>query len=241
MAEVFEERMTLRKYLQKLGILYGFEPGSSSVEIKPGKDVAVSNENLDTARKYVDAVMHRLRREIVTRGVDTAILQSQEDDHTEWELHSGRIRGLGQITHDGRPWPLKAPSDDSVVDDDAPQRYDVAAVVLLPDVCFEATYSYTSNTQTVSGQVTGKIAIVRLDLIIGRPERSDGFPEVSLFEVTEYTRVIVPKNSLGVLNETIFKEAIEKVLHGCIGDAMSCLIVPVLSDVLKHVPYPNFI
>ncbi|KAL3188617.1 hypothetical protein MRX96_022429 [Rhipicephalus microplus] len=212
--------MTLRKYLQKLGILYGFEPGSSSVEIKPGKDVAVSNENLDAARKYVDAVMHRLRREIVARGVDTAILQSQEDDHTEWELHSGRIR---------------------VVDDDAPQRYDVAAVVLLPDVCFEATYSYTSNTQTVSGQVTGKIAIVRLDLIIGRPERSDGFPEVSLFEVTEYTRVILPKNSLGVLNETIFKEAIEKVLHGCIGDAMSCLIVPVLSDVLKHVPYPNFI
>ncbi|KAL1432667.1 hypothetical protein MTO96_012883 [Rhipicephalus appendiculatus] len=188
-------------------------------------------------------------------------LQSLDDDHTAWDLHSGKIYGLDQISHDGRPWPVKTPSDDSDVDDDSsPQRFDVAAVVLLHDICFEATYNYESPKQTVSGEVSGKIAVVRLDMIIGRkyptelvlyyyvqcsfdaetPRQQMAFPKVTLFEVTEYTRVGLSKKSVGVLNEKILNDATEKVVHTCIEDAMTYRVLPVLNNLLKAIPYPKF-
>ncbi|KAL1432662.1 hypothetical protein MTO96_012879 [Rhipicephalus appendiculatus] len=137
--------------------------------------------------------------------------------------------------------PLKTPSDDGDVDDvGSPQRFDVAAVVLLHDVGFEAFYNYTSHTQTVEGQVSGKIAIVRLDMTIGHPETTDGVPEVNLFKVTEYTRVGIPKESVGVLNEKLIEKATEKVVHACIEDAMSYRVLPVLNNLLKAIPYPDF-
>ncbi|KAH7968895.1 hypothetical protein HPB52_012282 [Rhipicephalus sanguineus] len=198
-----------------------------------------TNENLDRARKYVDVVMQRLRRDIVMQGVGMADLASPNDDCSAWELHSGTISGLERISHDGRPWPLKSPSND-VDDVGSPEHYDVAAVVLLHDVCFEALYDYTSPTQAVSGKVSGKIAIVRLDMIIGHPQGPDGAPEVILFEVTEYTRVGISKQSVGVLNEKIINEVTEKVVHTCIEDAMSYRVLPVLNSALKVIPYPNF-
>ncbi|KAH7976308.1 uncharacterized protein LOC119406775 [Rhipicephalus sanguineus] len=233
--------MNFRKCVQKLGAhLSCSKPRHGGLRIKTGKDVAVSNENLDAARKYVDVVMQRLRRDIVMQGVGMADLRSPNDDCSAWELHSGTISGLERISHDSRPWPLKTPSND-VDDVGSPERYDVAAVVLLHDVCFEALYDYTSHTLAVSGKVSGKIAIVRLDMIIGRePQGPDGAPEVILFEVTEYTRVGISKQSVGVLNEKIINEVTEKVVHTCIEDAMSYRVLPVLNSALKVIPYPNF-
>ncbi|KAH7982346.1 uncharacterized protein LOC119387150 [Rhipicephalus sanguineus] len=152
---------------------------------------------------------------------------------------SNAARSRERISHDGRPWPLKTPSND-VDDVGSPERYDVVAVVLLHDVCFEALYDYTSHTLAVSGKVSGKIAIVRLDMIIGHPQGPDGAPEVILFEVTEYTRVGISKQSVGVLNEKIINEVTEKVVHTCIEDAMSYRVLPVLNSALKVIPYPNF-
>ncbi|XP_037503711.2 uncharacterized protein LOC119378746 [Rhipicephalus sanguineus] len=183
--------------------------------------------------------MRRLRRDILVQGVGTAELQSPDDYCSAWELHSGTISGLERISHDGRPWPLRTPSND-VDDVGSPERFDVAAVVLLHDVCFQALYNYTSPTQVVSGQVSGKIAIVRLDMIIGHPQGPDGVPEVNLLEVTEYTRVGISKQSVGVLNEEIIKEATEKVVHTSIEDAMSYRVLPVLNSLLKAIPYPDF-
>ncbi|KAL3188619.1 hypothetical protein MRX96_022431 [Rhipicephalus microplus] len=208
--------MTLRKYLQTLGAqLYFSEPRCSDVQIRPGTDVAVSNENLDAARKYVDTVVRRLRRNILAQGADTA----------------------NESANDGRPWPLKEPSDDDV---GSPQRYDVSAVVLLQDVYFEASYTYTSAAQTASGTITGKIATVRLDVIIGHPKSQDGVPEVNVFEVTEYSCVRLPKKSVGVLNEKVIKEVTENIVHTCIEDALSSRVLPMLNNLLKAIPYPHF-
>ncbi|XP_037505055.1 uncharacterized protein LOC119381168 [Rhipicephalus sanguineus] len=234
--------MNFRKCVQKLAAhLFCSEPLQDGVRISPGKDVAVSSGNLDAARKYVNAVMRRLRRDILVQGVVTADLQSSVDDHSAWELVSGKIWGLERISHDGMPWPLKSPSGDGDVDDvGSPERFDVAAVVLLHDICFEATYNYKSATQMASGQVSGKIAIVRLDMIIGHPQGPGGAPEAHVFEVTEYTRVGIPKKSVGVLNEKIISEATEKFVHTCIEDAMSYRVLPVLNNLLKAIPYPDF-
>ncbi|KAH7969648.1 hypothetical protein HPB52_020821 [Rhipicephalus sanguineus] len=215
--------MNFRKYVQKLGARFPCsKPRQGDLRIKPAMDVAVSNENLDAARKYVDVVMRRLRRDILVQGVATAELQSPDDYCSAWELHSGTISGLERISHDGRPWPLKTPAND-VDDVGSPERFDVAAVVLLHDVCFQALYNYTSPAQIVSD-----------------PQGRDGVPEVNLLEVTEYTRMGISKQSVGVLNEEIIKEATEKVVHTSIEDAMSYRVLPVLNSLLKAIPYPDF-
>ncbi|KAH7939748.1 hypothetical protein HPB52_016925 [Rhipicephalus sanguineus] len=110
----------------------------------------VCAENLDAARKCVDAVIRRLRRHIFVQGVAKVDPQSLDDDCSAWEVHSGTIWGLERHSHDGRPWPLTALSDDGDVDDvGSPARFDVA--VLMHDVPFGASHNCTSPTQTVSG------------------------------------------------------------------------------------------
>ncbi|KAH7955924.1 hypothetical protein HPB52_005149 [Rhipicephalus sanguineus] len=206
--------MNFRKCVQKLGAhLSCSKPRHGGLRIKPLKDVAVSNENLDAARKYVDVVMQRLRRDIVMQGVGMADLRSPNDDCSAWELHSGTISGLERISHDGRPWPLKTPSND-VDDVGSPERYDVAAVVLLHDVCFEVLYDYTSHTLAVSGKVSGKLT-PRDQMALLR----------SSVEVTESTPRGDSKQSVGVLNGKIINEVTEKVVHTCIEDAMSTRVL----------------
>lgn len=113
--------------------------------------VATSDALRSVAREYIDAVMYYLRCDLMLHRVGTTELRSMAG-HTGWLLHDGTFRGLGHIVHDGAPWPIEVPH--WVIGPPLPQRYDVAAVMLIEDCEFEAFYE-NSYTRSIAGKVSG--------------------------------------------------------------------------------------
>ncbi|KAL1432663.1 hypothetical protein MTO96_012880 [Rhipicephalus appendiculatus] len=189
----------------------------------------------------MDAVLERLRRDIRVHGVTTATLRSAIDDHSAVKLYSVTIRGLDRISLDGGPWLVTVPWDDcDGADVGEPERFDIAAVMLLQDVSFEASFSYTGPSQTVSGKVTGKFALFGLNLTITYPAGPDSFPEVSWLQFSEHTGLMLSDRSVGILNEMFIKQASETAVVTCIEEAMWDQVLPLLNSVLKNIPYPDF-
>ncbi|KAK8773446.1 hypothetical protein V5799_012021, partial [Amblyomma americanum] len=116
--------------------------------------------NIIAARQYVGDVMRRLVEDPQLRaGVEPSDPLSSCD--ADCCLRDGfvrgmAIRGLSRIGHDGKPW-LKA----------GQQGFDLAAMLLVRDCEFDACYNFKDGDKQVTGQVCGKVDMVRIDLVIG--------------------------------------------------------------------------
>ncbi|XP_075740867.1 uncharacterized protein LOC142787824 [Rhipicephalus microplus] len=195
--------------------------------------------NLRAARDYLDIVVQRLRDDVLLRDVGTAELRST-GYHCGWRLRDGIIRGLDHISHDGKPWLIQVPHGEGDVGTPSPQRFDVAGTVLVRDCDFEAVYDYAGLEQQFSGKVSGKVEMVRLDVVIAHSEAPGGMAEVKLFEAKEFTGLTVAKGSIGILHQKIITEVTTEAVRSCIAEAMTSRVAPLLTTVLKGIAYPEF-
>ncbi|KAH6920700.1 hypothetical protein HPB50_028312 [Hyalomma asiaticum] len=123
-------------------------------------------DNRHRARKYVDAVMERLRCEMRRLGIGTAELRNM-DAGPQWELRKkGTITGMDNVSPYGRAYPVPVLPENI---DGAPREvhYDLSATILMEGIKFESEYGYISPDQTVNGKVSGGIDEVLLHMIIG--------------------------------------------------------------------------
>lgn len=213
-------------------------------------EMAKNMRNLRAAREYVDAVVQRLRDDVLLKEVGQCELRSTSDG-SDWKLHGGTIRGLGRISHDGRPWLIEVqphsegdvevlPHSEGDAETPTPKRFDVAAMVLVRDCEFEAFYDYASVMQHVSGKVSGKVEIVRVDMLIGHPKGPDDVPELKVFDTKEFTGLALAKVSVGVLHQKFITEATAQAVRSCIEQAMTMRVAPLLATVLKGIAFPDF-
>lgn len=128
--------------------------------------------NIRKAREYVEDVMRRLRESSqLVEAVEPSELYTTDDG--DWKLQDGAIHGLARVGHDHKPYLLPAPPRGEERDEEGdakapPARFDVALTVLVPDCEFDAWYEYEGAAQPMSGSLTGKVDMVRVDLVIGR-------------------------------------------------------------------------
>ncbi|KAH7969534.1 uncharacterized protein LOC119381526 [Rhipicephalus sanguineus] len=221
-----------------LQALYYFTEAKRRAE-RTSKKERVNRRNLRAVREYVDVVVRRLRNDVLLEDVGTAELRST-GDRCGWKLRDGTIRGLDHISHDGKPWLIQVPHCEGDVGTTAPQRYDVAATVLVRDCDFEAVYYYAGTGQQVSGKVSGKVEIVRLDVVIAHPEGPGGTPEVKVFEAKEFTGLTLAKGNIGILHQKLITEVTAEAVRSCVAQAMTSRIAPLLTTVLKGIAYPEF-
>ncbi|XP_050040241.2 uncharacterized protein [Dermacentor andersoni] len=203
--------------------------------------MAKNMRNLRAAREYVDVVMQRLRDDVRLQEMEPSELRSTGDG-SDWKLHDGTVRGLGRVSHDGRPWLVEVlPHNEGDADAPTPEeRFDVAATVLVRDCEFEALYDYTGVAQQVSGKVTGKVEIVRVYMLIGHPKGPDDVPELKVFDTKEFMGLTLAKVSVGILHQKFITEATAQAVRSCIEQAMTSRVAPLLATVLKGIAFPDF-
>lgn len=115
--------------------------------------------------EYTDSVVEMLRTspELATLIEPSSFCSEGRGDCL---LQNGNIRGLSHFSHNKKPR-LQVPNAKSSSVTTA-TTFDVTGTVLVKDVLFDALYEYAS----VSGNLQGRVEIVRIDLVIKGERRS---------------------------------------------------------------------
>ncbi|KAL1427511.1 hypothetical protein MTO96_017220 [Rhipicephalus appendiculatus] len=195
--------------------------------------------NLRAAREYVDVVVRRLRDDALLQDVGTTELRST-GDHCGWKLRDGTIRGLGP--HQSR---RQALADPGAAQRRRRRHTGAAALRRGRHGCWCATATSRPCTtmpgeQQLSGKVSGKVEIVRLDVVIAHPEGPGGMPEVKVFEAKEFTGLTLAKGNIGILHQKLITEVAAEAVRSCVAQAMTSRVAPLLTTVLKGIAYPEF-
>ncbi|XP_077560513.1 uncharacterized protein LOC144175304 [Haemaphysalis longicornis] len=206
--------------------------------------MAKNMRNIRKAREYVEDVMRRLRESSqLVEAVEPSELYTTDDG--DWKLQDGAIHGLARVGHDHKPYLLPAPPRGEERDEEGdakapPARFDVALTVLVPDCEFDAWYEYEGAAQPMSGSLTGKVDMVRVDLVIGHPEKPGGGAELKVFDAKEFTGLEVSKLKVGLMQQKCISHAAAQAVRSCVALAMALRVAPILAGLLKEVPYPEF-